>query len=301
MSDATRRDARGPARLELSGVVVDFGGVRAVAGADLVAEPGDVVGLIGPNGSGKTTMLDVVSGLVTPTEGAVRLDDESLVEYLPEERASLGIVRSFQDCRLFPELTVEEVLLLTLDAVRPVGIVSTSVQAPWARRSERAKREAVGEVIRSFGIGRFRRHQITQLSTGTRRVVDLASIVLARPRLLLLDEPTAGIAQREAEAFVPLLRRLHELADTTIVLVEHDVPLVFALCTRVVMMETGAVVSSGTPDDVADDPRALAAYLGASAEALAVSGAPVPGAGRDGGPPVGARPVPGQTGGMAGP
>ena len=148
MSDATRRDARGPARLELSGVVVDFGGVRAVAGADLVAEPGDVVGLIGPNGSGKTTMLDVVSGLVTPTEGAVRLDDESLVEYLPEERASLGIVRSFQDCRLFPELTVEEVLLLTLDAVRPVGIVSTSVQAPWARRSERAKREAVGEVIR---------------------------------------------------------------------------------------------------------------------------------------------------------
>ncbi len=104
-------------------------------------------------------------------------------------------------------------------------------------------------------------------------MVDLASIVLARPRLLLLDEPTAGIAQREAEAFVPLLRRLHQLADTTIVLVEHDVPLVFALCTKVVMMETGSVVSSGTPDEVRRDPRALAAYLGASEEALAVSGA----------------------------
>jgi energy-coupling factor transporter ATP-binding protein EcfA2 len=114
---------------------------------------------------------------------------------------------------------------------------------------------------------------VAQLSTGTRRVVDLASIVLAKPRLLLLDEPTAGIAQREAEAFVPLLRRLHQLADTTIVLVEHDVPLVFALCTQVVMMETGAVVSSGTPDEVGRDPRALAAYLGASEEALAVSGA----------------------------
>ncbi len=108
-------------------------------------------------------------------------------------------------------------------------------------------------------------------------MVDLASIVLARPRLLLLDEPTAGIAQREAEAFVPLLRRLHSLADTTIVLVEHDVPLVFALCSKVVMMETGRVVSSGTPDEVRRDPRALAAYLGASDEALAVSGA-LPGA-----------------------
>ena len=128
-------------------------------------------------------------------------------------------------------------------------------------------------VIASFGIDRFRRHRIAQLSTGTRRVVDLASMVLARPRLLLLDEPTAGIAQREAEAFVPLLRRLHQLADTTIVLVEHDVPLVFALCTKVVMMETGSVVSTGTPEEVQRDPRALAAYLGASEEALAVSGA----------------------------
>ena len=134
---------------------------------------------------------------------------------------------------------MEDVLLLTQDARQPVGVLSTTLQLPWARRAERAKRTAVDDVIASFGIDRFRRHRIAQLSTGTRRVVDLASIVLARPRLLLLDEPTAGIAQREAEAFVPLLRRLHELAGTTIVLVEHDVPLVFALCTQVVVMETG--------------------------------------------------------------
>ncbi len=263
----------GPARLDMEGVSVAFGGVQAVDGADLSAEPGAIVGLIGPNGSGKTTMLDVISGLVTPQAGSVRLDGESLVEYLPEERSSLGVVRSFQDCRLFPELSVEEVLWLTQDARRPVGVLSSTLQMPWARRSERSKCEAADQVIASFGIERFRRHPIAQLSTGTRRVVDLASIVLAKPRLLLLDEPTAGIAQREAEAFVPLLRRLHELADTTIVLVEHDVPLVFALCSKVVMMETGAVVSAGTPDEVGRDPRALAAYLGASEEALAVSGA----------------------------
>ena len=298
----------GPARLDVEGVVVDFGGVRAVDGAGLSAEPGAIVGLIGPNGSGKTTMLDVISGLVLPRSGSVRVDGESLVEYLPEERASLGVVRSFQDCRLFPELSVEEVLLLTEDARRPVGILAMTFQMPWARRADRAKREAVDQVVGSFGLDRFRHHQIAQLSTGTRRVVDLASIVLARPRLLLLDEPTAGIAQREAEAFVPLLRRLHSLADTTIVLVEHDVPLVFALCSQVVMMELGRVVSSGTPDQVKRDPKALAAYLGASEEALAVSGA-LPSAGRppSGGVPPGAVPagaVPpgdGQRGGIAGP
>ena len=276
MSGSDERRAAGPARLDIEGVSVAFGGLQAVDGADLSAEPGAIVGLIGPNGSGKTTMLDVISGLVTPQAGSVRLDGESLVEYLPEERSALGLVRSFQDCRLFPELSVEEVLWLTQDAGRPVGVLSSTLHMPWAVRSERSKRAAADDVIGSFGIDRFRHHHIAHLSTGTRRVVDLASIVLARPRLLLLDEPTAGIAQREAEAFVPLLRRLHELADTTIVLVEHDVPLVFALCSKVVMMETGSVVSSGTPDEVGRDPRALAAYLGASEEALAVSGA-VPG------------------------
>ncbi|HUY65929.1 MAG TPA: ATP-binding cassette domain-containing protein [Acidimicrobiales bacterium] len=267
------REASGPARLEVDSVVVAFGGLQAVAGADLCAEPGSIVGLIGPNGSGKTTMLDVISGLVTPDSGAVRLDGESLVEYLPEERVALGVVRSFQDCRLFPELRVEDVLLLTQDALSPVGVLSSTLQMPWARRSERSKRAALDQVMGAFGIDRFRHHRIAHLSTGTRRVVDLASIVLAQPRLLLLDEPTAGIAQREAEAFVPLLRRLHEVADTTIILVEHDVPLVFELSTKVVMMETGTVVSSGTPAEVRHDPRALAAYLGASDEALAVSGA----------------------------
>jgi ABC-type branched-subunit amino acid transport system ATPase component len=267
------RDTLGPARLEVDSVVVAFGGLQAIAGADLYAEPGSIVGLIGPNGSGKTTMLDVISGLVSPDAGTVRLDGESLVEYLPEERVALGVVRSFQDCRLFPELRVEDVLLLTQDALRPVGVLSSTLQMPWARRSERSKRAALDQVMAAFGIERFRHHRIAHLSTGTRRVVDLASIVLARPRLLLLDEPTAGIAQREAEAFVPLLRRLHEVADTTIVLVEHDVPLVFELSTKVVMMETGTVVSSGTPAEVRHDPRALAAYLGASDEALAVSGA----------------------------
>jgi len=262
----------GPARLSVEHLGVTFGGVRAVDDVSFTAEPGAIVGLIGANGSGKTTTLDMVSGLVVPQQGAVRLDGRDLTEYLPEERQRVGMVRSFQDCRLFPELSVLDVLLLCEDVKHEVAVLPTTLQLPWARRSEKRKRAAVDQVIGAFGLERFRHHRTGELSTGTRRVVDLVSIVLAEPRLLLLDEPTAGIAQREAEAFIPLLRRLHQIADTTIVLVEHDVPLVFELCTSVVVMELGRVVADGPPDAVRADPRALAAYLGASDEAIFASG-----------------------------
>jgi ABC-type branched-subunit amino acid transport system ATPase component len=270
---------RHPAELAVDGLTVHFGGVHALNGVTFRAEPGEIVGLIGANGSGKTTTLDVISGLVAPGSGTVQLDGIDLAEYLPEERLGVGMVRSFQDCRLFPELTVLDVLLLSEDARSEVAVLSTTLRLPWARRAERRKQEAVDQVIAAFGLERFRHHRTAELSTGTRRVVDLASIVLAKPRLLLLDEPTAGIAQREAEAFVPLLRRLHQVADCTIVLVEHDVPLVFELCSTVVVMELGRVVAAGPPEEVRADPKALAAYLGASDEALMASG-PIVGSGR---------------------
>jgi ABC-type branched-subunit amino acid transport system ATPase component len=252
--------------------VVDFGGLRAVDDVSITVEPGTIAGLVGPNGSGKTTLLDTVSGQVTPTEGTLLLDGQDLVDFIPEERARLGMVRSFQDCRLYPELSVEDTLLLCEDARNRVDILSTTLQLPWARRSERDKRRAVDRVIGSFGLDRFRSHLTGHLSTGTRRVVDLASIVLASPRILLLDEPTAGIAQREAEAFIPLLRRLQEVTGSTVLIVEHDVPLVFELCSTVVVMQSGAVVAAGPPEVVREDPRALAAYLGASDAALNVTG-----------------------------
>jgi len=268
----TETRVRHPAQLDVEGVSVRFGGVHALNGVTFTAEAGSIVGLIGANGSGKTTTLDVISGLVKPQSGHVRLDGTDLGEYLPEERLGVGMVRSFQDCRLYPELSVLDVLLLSEDARHEVAVLSTTLRLPWARRAERRKLEAVDQVIAAFGLERFRHHRTAELSTGTRRVVDLASIVLAQPRLLLLDEPTAGIAQREAEAFIPLLRRIHEVADTTIVLVEHDVPLVFELCSTVIVMELGQVVVAGPPEQVRADPKALAAYLGASDEALMASG-----------------------------
>ena len=262
----------GAARLELRGLVVGFGGVRAVDGVDLVVEPGTITGVLGPNGSGKTTLLDAVSGQLRPSGGSVHLDGTDLIDYLPEDRAALGVVRSFQDCRLFPELTVEEALMVAEDARRPVGVLATMLRLPSTRRAETDKRARVDASLAAFRLEGYRHTRVDQLSTGTRRVVDLAAIVAARPRLLLLDEPTAGIAQREAEALGPLLRAVHERTGATIVMVEHDVPMAVGLCDHLVVMEAGRVVSAGVTGEVLRDGAAIDAYLGASAEALGRSG-----------------------------
>ena len=267
-----------PALLELRQLVVAFGGVRAVDGVDLVFRPGSVTGVLGANGSGKTTLLDAVSGQLRPTGGSVHLDGTDLIDYLPEDRAALGLVRSFQDCRLFPELTVEDALMVTEDARRPAGVLASTLRLPSVRRLEEAKRARVEASVATFGLGAYRHTRVDQLSTGTRRVVDLAAIVAARPRLLLLDEPTAGIAQREAEALTPLLRAVHQRTGATIVMVEHDVPMAAGLCDHLVVLETGRVVSAGPTARVLADPAAVDAYLGASAEALRRSGAPRPSA-----------------------
>jgi ABC-type branched-subunit amino acid transport system ATPase component len=261
------------AGLVIEDVAVSFGGVRALDGVSFAVEPGQIVGLIGPNGSGKTTLLDVVSGQLRPQRGRVVLDGEDMIDYLPADRAASGLVRSFQDCRLYPELSVEETVTVALDGRRPTGVLATTLRLPRARRAELGKRAIVDGLLSSLGLVRFRAHQVAELSTGTRRVVDLACILAAEPRLLLLDEPTAGIAQREAEAFGPLLRRLHAVTGATILIVEHDVPLAVSLCDSLVVMEAGRVVSAGPPRDVLEDPAAIAAYLGASQEALARSGA----------------------------
>jgi branched-chain amino acid transport system ATP-binding protein len=265
------------ARLVLEEAAVSFGGIRAVQGVSLVVRPGAIVGVLGPNGSGKTTLLDLISGQQRLTGGRVVLDGIDLADYFPEDRAALGVVRSFQDCRLYPELTVRDTLLVAEDARRPVGVLASTLQLPPARRAERVKRAAVDDSIEAFRLGDFRDRRINELSTGTRRIVDLAAIAAASPRLLLLDEPTAGIAQREAEALAPVLRTLHARTGSTIVLVEHDVPLAVGLCDGLVVMEAGRVVSAGPTARVLADPEAARAYLGASEEALVRSGGRRPG------------------------
>ena len=270
---AREPEREGPARLDITDLVVSFGGLRALdkvtrvgrAGHHRRAHRAQRVGQddaarhgVGPRGARRGAAARSTARTSPTTSPRSGPRSASSVRSRTAASTPSSPCRTRSCCARTP--------------ASACSVLSTTLQLPWARRTERDKRKAVDRAIASFGLERFRHHLTGHLSTGTRRVVDLASIVLAGPRLLLLDEPTAGIAQREAEAFIPLLRQLQEVTGSTILLVEHDVPLVFELCSTVIVMQTGSVVISGPPDVVREDPRALAAYLGASDAALNVTG-----------------------------
>ena len=259
------------AAISITDLSVRFGAVTAVDGVSLDVEPGCIVGLIGPNGAGKTTVLDAISGLV-PATGSISMHGTALTRLTPAERARLGLGRSFQDGRLYPSLTVREALCIALSrSVPSLGYVATAFGL--ARRQERAIDARARELAESFGLTGYLDAFVAELSTGTRRIVDLASVVGYRPSVLLLDEPSSGIAQREAEALGPRIRAVRDLLDCTILIVEHDMPLVTSVCDELVVMEAGQVIARDTPSRVVVDPRVVEAYLGFDQATIQRSGA----------------------------
>jgi len=256
-----------------------FGGLRVLNGAAVEVSPGEIVGLIGPNGAGKTTLLNVISGRLRPAHGRVLLGHVDVTDMDPEMRAGYGLARSFQDAHLFPGLTVTETVQVALANRFRVGVVSSMLAAPWQRASEADSRLEADAIIERLGLSPWAHTLTGQLSTGTRRICDLAAQVAARPRLLLLDEPTAGVAQREAEAFGPLLRRIRDELDCAILIVEHDMPLLMGLCDRIYAMELGQVIASGTPAEIRANPAVIASYLGTDDVAITRSGRSAPATG----------------------
>jgi ABC-type branched-subunit amino acid transport system ATPase component len=244
--------------------------VHALEGASLEVRAGEIVGLIGSNGAGKTTLMDCVSGYVRPQEGRILVQGQDVVGLAPELRPYLGVGRSFQDARLFPGLTVTEAMLVALERHRPVRVLTAL--SGLGRRAEREKREWADELIDQMGLDAYRDKLVSELSTGTRRIVDIASILAQRPAVLLLDEPTAGIAQKEAEVFAPLLGQVKQQLGCSILIVEHDMPLIMAVSDRIYAMEAGTVIAEGPPDVVRRDERVIASYLGTSEAAIRRSG-----------------------------
>jgi branched-chain amino acid transport system ATP-binding protein len=260
--------------LEAEGLCVAFDGVAAVQDASLVVRPSEIVGIIGPNGAGKTTLFDLLSGFLRPEAGRVRLLGRDVTSSSPWARARAGLGRSFQDARLFPSLTVSEAIAAAYERwVRVQDPLSAAFHLPNAYDSERAVVRRVDELIDLVGLGRFRASFVGELSTGTRRVVDLACLLAAEPSVVLLDEPAAGIAQREVEALAPLIRRVRDETGATLVVVEHDIPLIEAVSSRLVAMDQGRVVTEGRPADVLADPKVVASYLGTEEGAVRRSGA----------------------------
>jgi ABC-type branched-subunit amino acid transport system ATPase component/ABC-type branched-subunit amino acid transport system permease subunit len=253
--------------LEVEGVAVHFGGITALNGASAKVEPGEIVGLIGPNGAGKTTLMNVISGFLRPDAGSVRLFGTEVASSPPEIRAELGVARSFQDATLFPGLTVLETVQIALGHRSRARLLPALAGAPWVRAAENESRREALEIVRSFGLASWEQSLTVELSTGMKRICDLMVQVAAGPRLLLLDEPTAGVAQREAESFGPLVRGIRETLGCAILIIEHDMPLLMGLCDRVYALEAGEVMAEGTPEQVRNDPAVIASYLGVNTRA----------------------------------
>jgi branched-chain amino acid transport system ATP-binding protein len=251
----------------VTGVEKRFGGITALAGVSFSVAAGEILGILGPNGAGKTTLFDVLSGFETADAGAVtlRVDGEAreLIGLSPQARAHLGLGRTFQDGRLFPALTVQETIAVAFDhAVEVRDPVAAALNLPIVADSEVALTARVDETVAMLGLEAFRDKFVHELSTGTRRIVDLACVIALHPTVLLLDEPSSGIAQREAEALAPLLERVRDELGASIVVIEHDLALLRVLATRIVALDLGTVIADGPPDEVVHDPRVVTSYLG---------------------------------------
>jgi ABC-type branched-subunit amino acid transport system ATPase component/predicted MFS family arabinose efflux permease len=254
-------------------VVTSFGGICAVDGVSLDVHAREIIGVIGPNGAGKTTLFDVISGFAPLFAGSVHVGGVDVSSASPNGRARAGLGRSFQDARLFPELTVAETLAVSLE--RWVGnrsALAASMYLPPVFDSEQEIRSRVAELIELLGLGDFERKFVRELSTGTRRIVDIACLVAHRPTVIMLDEPTSGLAQREVEALAPVVRRLRDEMGAALLVVEHDIPFVSSVADRLVAMDQGRVVTSGPPAEVLAHPQVVESYLGTSSAAIARSG-----------------------------
>ena len=260
--------------LEVCGLTKRFGGVTAVEDVFFELHSGQILGLIGPNGAGKTTLFDLITGYVLPDGGHVIFRGDEITTDTADARARAGLGRSFQDAKLFPGLTVAETIALALEHhVEVRDPIAAALYLPAATESEARIEERVDELIDVMGIGAFRDKFVSELSTGSRRIVDLACILAHEPNVILFDEPSSGIAQRETEALGPLLLRVREATKASLLVIEHDMPLITSISDELVALDLGRVITRGPAHEVVNDPHVVESYLGSSDAVINRSGA----------------------------
>jgi branched-chain amino acid transport system ATP-binding protein len=259
--------------LQCRGVTKRFGGITAVDSVDVDLRDGEIIGLIGHNGAGKTTLMDCISGFLKIDGGRIGIQGLDVTEWQPHERARAGLGRSFQDARLYPSLTVAETIAVARERhLANHDIMASTLGLPASYEVEMDIAMKVEELIDLMGLGAYREKLTGELSTGSRRIVDLACILAQGPSVLMLDEPSGGVAQKETEALGPLLLRVRERTGCSILVIEHDMPLLSSICDQLIALETGAIIATGTPDEVLSHPAVIESYLGTDDSAINRSG-----------------------------
>lgn len=247
--------------LRVAGISKRFGGLQALSDVGLTIERGQVYGLIGPNGAGKTTLFNVISGFFPPTSGSIHFDGKDITGAPSHRVAAAGLIRTYQLVQLFQHLTVAENVEIGSHRVTRGDVFSALFRPDWMRRQERSVCEGARELLRFVGLESQADVQADKLPYGRQRLLEVARALAARPRLLLLDEPAAGLNTQETEALAEVITRIHR-AGTTIILIEHDMSLVMKIAQRIVVLDFGKKIAEGTPEEIKAHPDVIAAYLG---------------------------------------
>jgi branched-chain amino acid transport system ATP-binding protein len=245
-------------------ITIRFGGLIAVNEVSFAIPPKSIVSLIGPNGAGKTTFFNVITGLYAPTEGAIYFEGADITGTKPHLRAGAGIARTFQNIRLFNLMTAEENVMVAMHSKLKAGMVSTILRTPWQRREERQAREQAHDLLRFVGIGKIAGETARNLSYGDQRRLEVARALALSPKVLLLDEPTAGMNPQESAAFNDFVHRVRDEKDVAILLIEHDMSVVMRVSERITVLDRGETIAEGSPDDIRNNERVVEAYLGKS-------------------------------------
>jgi ABC-type branched-subunit amino acid transport system ATPase component len=257
-----RNRPEGTEPLVAEGVCVSYGGVVALLDVSITAGTNEIVGIMGPNGAGKTTLFDVLSGQQRPTAGRVFLDGRDISNRSPQTRAKRGLGRSFQQARLFEDMRLLDAINMSLERETRTNTVSSILGTPWARRGNRRRNKSALAILGSLDIDEYAHHQIGALSTGSRRLAELACASAIGAHVILLDEPTAGLTPQEVTAFIRIATRLREELAVTVIVIDHDVPMMRALVDRLYVLEAGVLIAHGPPSILDTDERVIAAYMG---------------------------------------